>query len=73
MSVSPGPVPTSNTDQAAEPCWRCGKPVDHSTPLCCDSHRKPLCHRCYKRLHFVEVCGCSKCQPVAVRVEGSGQ
>lgn len=30
---------------------------------CCSSHGKHLCHRCYRRTHFVEVCiaGCKDC------------
>jgi hypothetical protein len=30
---------------------------------CCSSHNKQLCHRCYRRAHFVEVCteGCANC------------
>jgi hypothetical protein len=47
---------------AAKPgCWRC-----ETTPAagtCCSSHQKDLCHLCYRRTHFVEVCvaGCSEC------------
>lgn len=26
---------------------------------CCSSHNKKLCHACYRRTHFVEVCGCA--------------
>ena len=42
-------------------CIRCG-----STPsagLCCSSHKAALCHGCYRRTHFVEVCveGCTNC------------
>lgn len=28
---------------------------------CCSSHGARLCHRCYRLTHFVEVCGCQKC------------
>lgn len=30
---------------------------------CCTSHSKNLCHLCYRRTHFVEVCvpGCGLC------------
>jgi hypothetical protein len=43
-------------------CVRC-----ESTPavgFCCSSHEKRLCHRCYRRTHFVEVCvpGCQDCK-----------
>ncbi|MFI6238377.1 hypothetical protein ACIBEF_00695 [Micromonospora sp. NPDC050795] len=47
---------------AAKPnCWRC-----KTTPAagsCCSSHNKNLCHLCYRRTHFVEVCvaGCFEC------------
>jgi hypothetical protein len=45
---------------AHEPCVRCGKPADHDTETCCSSHEKRLCHACYRRTHFVEVCRCSR-------------
>ncbi|MEU4570814.1 DUF4326 domain-containing protein [Micromonospora sp. NPDC023956] len=37
------------------------KPATAGT--CCSSHSKRLCHLCYRRTHFVEVCvaGCSDC------------
>lgn len=45
--------------------------------LCCSSHQHELCHRCYRRTHFVEVCveGCSKCaaEGLAVRLSESSQ
>ena len=42
-------------------CIRC-KTFD-STGSCCSSHDKQLCHACYRRTHFVEVCdeGCPRC------------
>jgi hypothetical protein len=45
----------------AEPCIRCNDVA--ATGPCCSSHGKALCHRCYRRTHFVEVCvaGCSDC------------
>ncbi len=45
----------------AKPCERCSDVV--STGKCCSSHKKELCHRCYRRTHFVEICSaaCSKC------------
>ncbi len=32
--------------------------------LCCSSHDKFLCHRCYRLTHFVEVCSetCKQCE-----------
>lgn len=42
-------------------CIRCKTtPAD---ALCCSSHNALLCHRCYRRTHFVEVCiaGCADC------------
>lgn len=44
-----------------EPCERCHDVV--STGKCCSSHKKELCHRCYRQTHFVEVCvaGCEAC------------
>jgi len=40
-------------------CVRCiVKPDDGE---CCSSHAAPLCHRCYRLTHFVEVCGCQTC------------
>lgn len=54
------------TDFALEPnpdlCDRCSdKP---SRGRCCSSHGKQLCHGCYRRTHFVELCveGCSLCR-----------
>ena len=47
--------------ESAEPneCVRCHKA--QSDGLCCSSHLKQLCHRCYRVTHFVEVCGCETC------------
>jgi hypothetical protein len=42
------------------PCERCGEQADHDTATCCSSHGKVLCHRCYRRTHFVERCGCGR-------------
>ena len=42
-------------------CIRCKTtPADQ---LCCSSHNALLCHGCYRRTHFVEVCiaGCAAC------------
>lgn len=42
-------------------CIRCkSTPADGA---CCSAHNKLLCHACYRRTHFVEVCvaGCSAC------------
>lgn len=40
-------------------CWM--KP---SAGLCCSSHKRALCHGCYRRTHFVEICvpGCTGCE-----------
>lgn len=42
-------------------CVRCPTPAQG---VCCSSHGKALCHRCYRLTHFVEVCaeGCKACQ-----------
>ena len=43
-------------------CTKCYKmPV---TCRCCSSHNAMLCHGCYRRTHFVEVCiqGCALCR-----------
>lgn len=49
-------------------CVRCGDRAAES--VCCSSHERELCHGCYRRTHFVEICGvpdeeggrrCSKC------------
>lgn len=41
-------------------CERCDEKPGET---CCSSHGKHLCHGCYRRTHFVEVCveGCSAC------------
>lgn len=55
-----------------EPCSRCGDTLA-AVGVCCSSHNKNLCHCCYRRTHFVEVCveGCPKCAaeslPVVLR------
>lgn len=59
-------------------CVRC-----HTTAaapgVCCSSHGKQLCHLCYRRTHFVEVCvaGCRDCAveelPVRLRDLGSAR
>jgi hypothetical protein len=44
-------------------CNRClMKPANGEA--CCSAHGKPLCHRCYRETHFVEVCvpGCAACE-----------
>ncbi len=49
-------------------CTHCGEWPAES--VCCSSHERELCHGCYRRTHFVEICGvpvgdgrkCSKCQ-----------
>lgn len=42
-------------------CIRCL--VQPFAGVCCSAHNKQLCHLCYRRTHFVEVCvaGCSEC------------
>lgn len=43
------------------PCVRCA--TANAVGSCCSAHDKKLCHRCYRRTHFVEVCaaGCAEC------------
>lgn len=43
-------------------CARCT--VRASVGACCSSHNRHLCHACYRRTHFVEVCGatCRDCK-----------
>lgn len=60
-------------DTPAGPCVRC-----HETPAtgtCCSSHGKQLCHRCYRRTHYVEVCvaGCADCAVEGLDVVMSGR
>ena len=42
-------------------CIRCTKKP--SVGPCCSSHNVALCHGCYRRTHFVEICtqGCPSC------------
>lgn len=42
-------------------CIRCK--VTEGDSLCCSSHNALLCHRCYRRTHFVDICieGCPDC------------
>ncbi len=42
-------------------CIRCL--MREAAGFCCRSHGKQLCHLCYRRTHFVEVCveGCPDC------------
>lgn len=44
------------------PCSRC-ETTTARPGVCCSSHGKRLCHLCYRRTHFVEVCvaGCKDC------------
>lgn len=46
---------------AMSKCVRCQ--TADADGLCCSSHDALLCHRCYRRTHFVEICGvaCSRC------------
>lgn len=43
-------------------CIRCRS--TESTGICCSTHNAALCHRCYRRTHFVERCGagCGRCE-----------
>lgn len=43
-------------------CVRCATTAP-APGTCCSSHNKRLCHLCYRRTHFVEVCvaGCRDC------------
>lgn len=47
--------------ETAAPCVRCTTTPAAGT--CCTSHGKKLCHLCYRRTHFVDVCvaGCTEC------------
>lgn len=42
-------------------CVRCF--TTPASALCCSSHNALLCHGCYRRTHFVEICtlGCTDC------------
>jgi hypothetical protein len=42
-------------------CVRCF--TTPASAVCCSTHNALLCHRCYRRTHFVEVCveGCTDC------------
>lgn len=55
----------------AEACSRCGERPAAGT--CCSSHGKQLCHGCYRRTHFVEVCaaGCPLCAAEGLPVRDS--
>lgn len=55
----------------------CCKPAVGEPHGCCSSHKKRLCHRCYRLTHFVEICveGCPECAaeklPLILRWETS--
>jgi hypothetical protein len=51
-------------------CIRCT--TTPSAGTCCSSHGKELCHGCYRRTHFVEVCveGCVYCAREGLSVRG---
>ncbi|MFI1194036.1 hypothetical protein ACH4T9_12375 [Micromonospora sp. NPDC020750] len=51
----------SQDAKRAAACIRCTTTAAVGT--CCTSHDKKLCHLCYRRTHFVEVCvaGCPAC------------
>lgn len=53
--------PLAEQPPAVLTCIRC-KGIE-SAGLCCSSHNAALCHRCYRRTHFVERCatGCESC------------
>lgn len=54
-------VPLSPEDR--ERCERCQKSEPEVTlSVCCSSHGKTLCHRDYRLTHFVEICGCRRCE-----------
>lgn len=59
----PNPLGSMKITRAKEAaCVLCSKPADHVTETCCSSHNKVLCHACYRRTHFVEVCPCALCE-----------
>lgn len=43
------------------PCIRCIN--TQAAGICCSSHGKKLCHLCYRRTHFVDICAatCGEC------------
>lgn len=41
-------------------CTSCGECNDHDTLVCCTAHSLSLCHHCYRRTHFVQVCRCGR-------------
>ncbi|GAA3765767.1 hypothetical protein [Micromonospora maritima] len=51
-------------------CIRC-KTTEAAPGTCCSSHDKKLCHLCYRRTHFVEVCveGCRDCAAESLPVK----
>jgi hypothetical protein len=57
-------TPAQNTvdgsTNAAPTCQRCRGEHNHDTVECCSTHRKQLCHACYRRTHFVERCNCQR-------------
>ncbi|MFF0821186.1 hypothetical protein ACFYUR_12445 [Micromonospora haikouensis] len=55
------PMTEINTTETT-PCVRCTTTAA-ADGVCCSSHGKRLCHLCYRRTHFVEVCvaGCQQC------------
>jgi hypothetical protein len=42
-------------------CTRCK--TTEAAGFCCKAHVRQLCHACYRRTHFVEICvkGCAMC------------
>lgn len=57
--TGPGVGEPAETNTA---CVRCTT-TPAAPGVCCPPHDKPLCHLCYRRTHFVEVCvaGCRDC------------
>lgn len=57
-------------------CSRCL--MAESTGLCCSTHGRWYCHRCYRRTHWVELCveGCELCAredlPMRLRLDTDG-
>ena len=49
------------TAEVAGLCIRCLECP--AAGFCCSAHGKQLCHLCYRRTHFVEVCStrCTEC------------
>lgn len=50
------------SDEVLVPMCQVCDSIKSTVSICCNAHGKSLCHKHYRLLHFVEICGCTDCK-----------